>query len=566
MTDGTFDNLTVNNSLIISGGILQFPILSCIYMQANSGGGSTQALGYTRYVDTYDNQALIVQGTKRSGIFQFEYYYYPGSGSVYDGLMALNQSGQLQLIKQGSSAGLLIGGDTNLYRSAPNVLKTDDQFAIGDTGNWTQISLCPDQADAMIEKTKKSNSNNWFWLDAFADSGYSASIGLFRGTVSGTPKFLILGGDNYATTPFEFLPRDGKITIFGDTTLYRSSQNHLATNSDMTINGALTATSASISGNATVDRILSLPCPTATVYPPDMLNWTWHYTNGIWDPQGMPINPNVTNYIALKHPTILNPNDNNQPYYADWTLALIDNSPRVDYPYWPIMYTHAALLVQRDFTAGGFLASNQGAIYLGHGLTWQLDEPKIILRDGDKPVLGVNDIIYLPGDPSNPKDGQLYICNSTQNPSRQLYHLYQYTAGSQNWNDLGNISQYQDKYYDTLKVVKNVYENGQWVEHPANMEAILRFRSLNDWLQFAPPGYNEVHWECKPDFSKAFQIWNATSAHEIFSVTMDGYISGNIRPTSNYHSADGSPGYSNTVSIANISSITIKNGIITGVA
>ena len=39
--------------------------------------------------------------------------------------------GQLQLPTTGSAAGLLFGGDTNLYHSAANVLKTDDSLTIG---------------------------------------------------------------------------------------------------------------------------------------------------------------------------------------------------------------------------------------------------------------------------------------------------------------------------------------------------------------------------------------------------------------------------------------------------
>jgi hypothetical protein len=37
-------------------------------------------------------------------------------------------TGQLALSTTGSSAGILIGGDANLYRSASNILKTDDAF------------------------------------------------------------------------------------------------------------------------------------------------------------------------------------------------------------------------------------------------------------------------------------------------------------------------------------------------------------------------------------------------------------------------------------------------------
>jgi len=51
------------------------------------------------------------------------------------GLFDLTPAGQLQLPVQGSAGGLLIGTDVNLYRSAANVLKTNDSFlALGHIG------------------------------------------------------------------------------------------------------------------------------------------------------------------------------------------------------------------------------------------------------------------------------------------------------------------------------------------------------------------------------------------------------------------------------------------------
>jgi N-acetylneuraminic acid mutarotase len=46
--------------------------------------------------------------------------------------MLVNNAGQLQLSTQGNTGGLLFGGDTTLYRSASNTLKTDNSFMVGD--------------------------------------------------------------------------------------------------------------------------------------------------------------------------------------------------------------------------------------------------------------------------------------------------------------------------------------------------------------------------------------------------------------------------------------------------
>jgi hypothetical protein len=53
-------------------------------------------------------------------------YHY--DGSTWTNGATFKPAGQLQLPVTGSTGGLLIGGDTNLYRSAANVLKTDDTF------------------------------------------------------------------------------------------------------------------------------------------------------------------------------------------------------------------------------------------------------------------------------------------------------------------------------------------------------------------------------------------------------------------------------------------------------
>ncbi len=45
--------------------------------------------------------------------------------------LLVNNAGQLQLSTQGSSGGLLVGGDAKLYRSAANTLKTDNSFMVG---------------------------------------------------------------------------------------------------------------------------------------------------------------------------------------------------------------------------------------------------------------------------------------------------------------------------------------------------------------------------------------------------------------------------------------------------
>ena len=78
---------------------------------------------------------LVDFGTEETGTaggpwvkFKEQMRWLYDNGTVLTELMRLVKSGQLQLPIQGSSGGILVGGDANIYRSAADVLKTDDQI------------------------------------------------------------------------------------------------------------------------------------------------------------------------------------------------------------------------------------------------------------------------------------------------------------------------------------------------------------------------------------------------------------------------------------------------------
>ena len=58
------------------------------------------------------------------------YTWYTNLASTNTLVMTLSNAGQLQLPQTGSAAGLLLGGDATLYRSALNTLKTDNNFVV----------------------------------------------------------------------------------------------------------------------------------------------------------------------------------------------------------------------------------------------------------------------------------------------------------------------------------------------------------------------------------------------------------------------------------------------------
>lgn len=104
---------------------------SAITLQAAYDGGNTLTTTDARDIDitladsvTTDSNFTIDITTGSIGEFQIE--------SNGTDILQIGSAGQLQLDVQGSSGGILLGGDTNLYRGAADTLQTDSEFHIND--------------------------------------------------------------------------------------------------------------------------------------------------------------------------------------------------------------------------------------------------------------------------------------------------------------------------------------------------------------------------------------------------------------------------------------------------
>jgi hypothetical protein len=108
-----------------------------------------------------------------------------------------DHNGQLQLPIQSSSAGLLIGADANLYRSAADTLKTDDNLIVGAPGtvagsvvtiDGTQIQtnkrIMPRIGTAASSATPTINTDN---VDQFNITALAVAITSMTSGLSGTP-------------------------------------------------------------------------------------------------------------------------------------------------------------------------------------------------------------------------------------------------------------------------------------------------------------------------------------------------------------------------------------------
>ena len=111
--------------------------------QASSGALAVRALdGNNNLLLRANQDAYIVIDGDASGT-NASFKVVRDAETSTNTLLNVDESGQLSLPGQGSSAGLLIGGDTNLYRSTTNTLKTDDNLSVGgfvDIQNGLQIN------------------------------------------------------------------------------------------------------------------------------------------------------------------------------------------------------------------------------------------------------------------------------------------------------------------------------------------------------------------------------------------------------------------------------------------
>ena len=104
------------------------------------------------------------------------------------------------------------------------------------------------------------------------------------------------------------------------------------------------------------------------------LTWTSMGNNN----EGLPTGTTaLTGYSVLT----LQDTDPSKNLFANLFLILSKDTSKNPPIYTPLLAMDQGLVVKKDVSAGGFLASNQGTLYLGHGLNNPNDHPQIILSD-----------------------------------------------------------------------------------------------------------------------------------------------------------------------------------------
>jgi hypothetical protein len=223
-----------------------------------------------------------------------------------------------------------------------------------------------------------------------------------------------------------------------------------------------------------------------------MVRRIWGFNDGKWQPLGFQDylnNPNVASYLTFAKPINSPPTQ-----YVD--LNLFEVSADGD----PLLVIDRGVTIQKDITAGGFVGSNQGELWLGSGRANQLDVPKIILQYSDISMLNGGGSFSLPpipqghsgsgSFPSGQPTGTYYLRTDANEPyhnrvfkfdgsnwndttptntaASQLFRSTDaifgqaaetifkshYTSGTWSWLMMGPASDYAGKYFDTLFLTK----------------------------------------------------------------------------------------------------------------
>jgi len=137
----------------------------------------------------------------------------------------------------------------------------------------------------------------------------------------------------------------------------------------------------------------------------------------------------------------------------------------LDNSYAPLLTVSEGFVVQKDIQAGGIIGSGQGVLYLGHGLVWQCDRPRITLSRSGFPILQNDDGSQIASGtqfPASPVHRQIF-----KRTDLNTLHIYETGKG---WTSMGPTSDYSGNY-DTLYITKADINVIKKFYDPAHLDA-----------------------------------------------------------------------------------------------
>jgi hypothetical protein len=301
--------------------------------------------------------------------------------------------GQLKIPLQGSSGGLLIGGDVNLYRAAPNGLATNAMLYVG--GSFMGVSLNVNGSINSNGLTSSANINTYgdIFMQKSAPlitlNALSTSIPEIIFEQSGTPKMSLC----YWSDVSEF----GVYDLVGSKVLLSLDHNGVLT---LPSGGISTAGDIGIS-KASPNLYLNAVTGNADIFFNQ--NSTAKMSIGYWTDQsklGVYDNAGNKALLTLDHSGNMTFNVYGSkltfydPYGHAASIQAENSSPTYQWPYLHIQYG----LLADDISAMGFLGTSSeglqngiggGAILMGHGFTASGDNPLISLTDSGYDTLWI---------------------------------------------------------------------------------------------------------------------------------------------------------------------------------
>jgi hypothetical protein len=120
--------------------------------------------------------------------------------------------------------------------------------------------------------------------------------------------------------------------------------------------------------NLTINETLKLECDVERLSKAEIVNAIYKWENDEWVPEGLPAD-STTSKIMFK--------DNIEGLYGHLFSVISTNvdPPEKD----PLLVTDVGMVVQKDLAVGGFISTNQGEIWIGHGRHTSTDPPRIVL-------------------------------------------------------------------------------------------------------------------------------------------------------------------------------------------
>ena len=243
-TLATGNDLTVNRSLTVSGGLFDAPAIT------STGSISIETVNGTAGI-TFGGDSTLFR-TLADTLSTGGSFTVGGSLQVtgaFTDRPTLVVTGSISLATVNGTSGITFGGDTTLFRSAANTLATGNDLTVNRSltvsGGLFDAPAITSTGSISIETvngtagiTFGGDSTLFRTLADTLSTGGSFTVGgslQVRGAFIDRPTLVVTGSISLAT-----VNGTSGITFGGDTTLFRSAANTLATGNDLTVGQDLT--------------------------------------------------------------------------------------------------------------------------------------------------------------------------------------------------------------------------------------------------------------------------------------------------------------------------------------